>query len=842
MQKKNKNSGFTMAELLIVVGIIAVLAAVSFVGIIGYMRSLAKLEYDNYAKEIFVAAQNHLTMAKSQGYLGAGDSAGTKEKEEYPTGIQYVNSEGEPVIIPGDGVYFYEVVSGKPVGNVASNSIINLMLPFGAIDDTIRSGGSYIIRYHKDAGEILDVFYWREDGRYPYYDKDETGNYPNYDALLVASKSANQNDLLKNFNGENAVIGWFGGEDASRLSVESDLNKPKIKVKNAETLTATITDKNPLASDLKLLITGVTSGACKAITIRSDNSEINSDYFTTVSSSDKGTVYEIVLDDITADDGHFYYRYCTAGCPGKDLGEDNDHYFIPGENITIQAVASYPKKLSKVVYSSKVTTNSLFGSIRVDGVKKTTASITNIRHLENLDLFVSNLNYGNNTQYDNPKQKKDQFNFVAAVQRADLSWKEFKNETGGENVLVYRYNGEGDGLTEAGCFYPVTLGSILKYDGMNHSIFDVDVKFQDVIDPNDDTGKRDVTGAGLFGSLTGKRTISNLKLVDFNVEGSGDAGALAGSTVIGEGEEPTNDKKCVITNVIAFNTKTNAITATVKGGANTGGLVGSAENSEITKSAASLVVFGSGNAGGLVGNANNTKIEGCYSGGHTINGDYKQVKDGDNIVYNVTGTTNAGGLVGTADATTSINYSYSTCSATGNTVGGLVGSAAGTITGCYATGLVQTTVTTDDTFPEGAFVGTLSSTATLETDNGTPISYYFQIINEREGTNGYEYLPPIGTIRRGTVITIADANTNAKVSAMDATADAYNTFVGAPSGWDVAIPYDAQLAVYYRDNASKEGRFNLWTVSDLGVIIEDDEFVTAHYGDWPAPEIFVINN
>ena len=31
---------------------------------------MAQFERDNIAKEIFVAAQNHLTMAESQGYLG----------------------------------------------------------------------------------------------------------------------------------------------------------------------------------------------------------------------------------------------------------------------------------------------------------------------------------------------------------------------------------------------------------------------------------------------------------------------------------------------------------------------------------------------------------------------------------------------------------------------------------------------------------------------------------------------------------------------------------------------------------------------------------------------------
>ena len=56
MKKRKQNQGFSMAELLIVVAIIVVLAGVVFVGVASHMRSMTKLEYDGYAKEIFVAA------------------------------------------------------------------------------------------------------------------------------------------------------------------------------------------------------------------------------------------------------------------------------------------------------------------------------------------------------------------------------------------------------------------------------------------------------------------------------------------------------------------------------------------------------------------------------------------------------------------------------------------------------------------------------------------------------------------------------------------------------------------------------------------------------------------
>ena len=60
----------TMAEMLIVVAIIAVLGGVAFIAVNNHQRTLGQLERDGIAKEIFVAAQNHLTMAAHEGYLG----------------------------------------------------------------------------------------------------------------------------------------------------------------------------------------------------------------------------------------------------------------------------------------------------------------------------------------------------------------------------------------------------------------------------------------------------------------------------------------------------------------------------------------------------------------------------------------------------------------------------------------------------------------------------------------------------------------------------------------------------------------------------------------------------
>ena len=69
---QNRN-GFSLAELMMAVAIIGILAGVAFISVANYMRSMALLERDGIAKEIFVAAQNHLTMVEGQGFLGISE-------------------------------------------------------------------------------------------------------------------------------------------------------------------------------------------------------------------------------------------------------------------------------------------------------------------------------------------------------------------------------------------------------------------------------------------------------------------------------------------------------------------------------------------------------------------------------------------------------------------------------------------------------------------------------------------------------------------------------------------------------------------------------------------------
>ena len=735
---QNRKKGFTLAETLIVIGIIAVLAALIVIAVFAYLRSLTKLEYDGYAKEIFIAAQNHLSMAESQGYLGRSDF-GTSEDRQ----------------IRGDeGVYYF--VKDVSHANVDDgNSVLNLMLPFASIDETVRANGCYVIRYHKDSATVLDVFYWETSGRYAH-------TYTNEDYARYLAKTDDKSEL-RTYEGDSSVIGWYGGADAQGLTRGAEIPSPLLSVTNADQLKVTITDNASLSDDnikLKLIVTGLTSCNKKEISIDRTSS-----------------VTVIVLDDIT-DGNHFNQLFCTGENP-----------LIPGEDITLQLIEYNNAELTNIAYSPIVTTNSLFAyNDSADG----TAHISYIRHFENLDPAVSDVNV------TNASLKHVTGSGIAAKQTTDLAWSsatypQITDPTGAE-------------LT-SGLFKPVDTDSFkLLYDGQSYAI--------NGIQASSASGS-----AGLFTDLTDGDTVQNLKLVDCAITGQ-NAGTLAGTA-----------SGAVISNVVAYNGSGNATEATVKGVLNAGGLIGTITDCDISRTAAAVVVESSaGNAGGLIGSASGGSVTASYSGGHTKNGSYKEVtyldaNDGntEKIRYNVTGAENAGGLIGQA-ANTKVSCSYSTCSVKGTTAGGLIGDAAGTalsVSSCYSAGLVEGT-------NEGAFIGSLA-------DGALENCLYYDIINEQyangtDAKSGFAYMDPVGNLQT------SDINQGeTKISAIDANAGSYDDFVGDDNGWNTAVAYDQNLNFYY------QGKYNLKTVDQLTGSTGND-LASKHYGDWPSPEVWTIND
>lgn len=777
-KKWQNRQGFTLAELLIVIAIIGVLSGLAFIAVWTHQRSMGQLERDGIAKQIFIAAQNHLSAARGEGYLGR-------------TGFGTEGKASEDI----KGNYYFVVTDGSASDD--AEDIFNLMLPFGALDETIRAGGSYLIRYNKDSGTVLDVFYCSTHGSPTRFNRDLSKNLAEeyVEALKVAGDKPENKSKRREYT-DGSILGWYGG--AEGIAHGERLDDPRITIHNEEILWVDVTDDNrSKGASLQLKIVGASSNAQMVITLRSNGNDNKVDPYNRIRWD--GDICHVVLDDITTEGRHFLDLNTLSGSHYARNGN-----FIWGEDIKVQAIAQIEDAITNIAYSEGKSdkykeTNSLFRKLdlKTSAENDNTVTIENFRHFENLDKKLASGNENvQSITVSYAEQTRDMVwkdapaastvkDFKKAVQDIKTSIKE--SVPGTFNVYA------GANPQTADCLYPVSPAYLLHYDGKSNQDSNVKVSIG--------------TAAGLFGTVNiAGSSISNLQLCDFNIySGSDNAGALVGTA-----------GNIEITNVLARDSDESFDEKVRAESGSAGGLIGSASDTTVTKSAAALVVKGGAEAGGLIGKSSGGSVTASYAGGHTENAQYSKTS------FNVTGTT-AGGLIGSMSGGT-VSTCYSTCSASGTMVGGFVGSGNGVnISNCYCTGLVFGNT-------KGAFAGSIGGTINA--------CRYFEIINEVQDVN--QGFTPLSSVGGGA--------SNGGITAFDASAASYNEFCGAPDNWEKANPYDAAL----KTNGYYNGNYNLRTVERLNgevsatnkVEFRPTDFVIkdyGHYGDWPAPEAFVVN-
>ena len=862
--------GFTMLETLVVVAIIVVLGGLAVMSLFNTQKSLYSLEMDGIAKEIYVAAQNHLSTAKAQGVLGITTQG---EQEEGSEDIYYyVVSEGS-VLAPSAG-------AGSPAFSVASTDLAQ-MLPFGSIDETVRLGGSYVIRYQKntETARVLDVFYADPHGQFP---AEFAGSVTSKGLVNTYSGADNDARLSYPYNGRNdGIIGWWGGENGVASLASGELQAPFIEVENAERLRIKVTDTNlgsDLSPNLKLRIEGVTSGAVAVITLRDGAARtwLSPNY------DNVSGIALLDLDDVTNVPGH----RCPGATSGHLTGLPDSIFqangngqkvkFTPGEDLRIQAIADTTSALASEAKSAMVITNSLFDSITQvspsEGAAPTHQAvvISSVRHLENLGYAISGYNAETLTQGMKVAEINAQsseeiggqsltseqlgllngssaLNVIGAEQVNDLSWNNFRyallddsfveaaggleTTVGGVKQVVPLEREEiadwcanssdakavsivgasGSSLT-SGAYMPVSapenLNSAfaLNYNGNAFRIADV------VVNVNGN--------AGLFGELK-NGSVKDLELVDFNILSiDGRAGALAGSMT-----DATVEGVLVRNEPASFGADAGL---KIAGAGDVGGLVGSMQSGSVNACAAAVYVQSTrGNAGGLVGSAaadSDASITNSYSGGHTQDGRYSTsaARNTQTQTYlNVQGYSNAGGLVGLFAGNEIINcYSTSSAASSANNsvAGGLVGTvSSGAIENCYATGLVQGAATTTT----GAFVGKHDG-GSIDGNN-----YYLDYLDTADSDVYGENRPAVG-----------NEDTTA-VKMIDDDLASYTEYV---NGARAAVCYDPTLSKRYLADGTVVYPFK--DIKSLSGSAFDNALTVhleTHFGDWPSPGKLVVN-
>ena len=442
--KQKRRAAFTLAEFLTVIAIVGILASLSFVAVIHYQRKLRRLEMDQTAKEIFLAAQNHLTLEVSSGTIPRllhmeAQGEFSDDQKQAKLGISVDNTvlaEEKEGNIYGV-LYVPEKQAGQPEseqeesgGEMAlasanvTEEIRQRLLPFGSIDETVRGDGSYLIFYDPEAGLVREGWY---SDHYQFVQTD-IGS----EALLAAASDAGKRERFtganSNYKDQKLPIGYYasGNLEVPELPVE-EFEAPTVKLVNDDILYAEIEDPNKNEHSLSLFVKGEKSGTTGYIEINPPGTSPSARVakVSGASGNSDGT-YQVILDDIATPAGtgtSTGFKFMDFNQPAQtDMTFQQDERgfasFIPGENIFVYAQVFNNEALSQVKTSNIESGSSLFASISTDR----SAEIGSFRHLENLDERVSG--WDPDQLYTGAVTTSKT---VTAMQNSDLTWKAGEN-------------------------------------------------------------------------------------------------------------------------------------------------------------------------------------------------------------------------------------------------------------------------------------------------------------------------------------------------------------------------------------------------------------------------------
>lgn len=698
--RKVKNKlGFTMVEVLVVVGIIAITTGIAIPTLISVNRSTKLTKHNDYAKAIYLAAQDNLNQMRAAGELGMVATASEKD-----LGAQHMSGSG----------YF---CSYSKAG--AEQISYDLIVP-GSIDHDIRNE-EVIVEYNPKSGVVYSVFYTEDDQLLTYYNtlktnqtiRGEEGTDKERKNLGVGYYSVKNMDGLAEAEFEvvhaTSELVYVNGQEGYLT-----LKLPMMFEGQTTTFFDNYTDYVK-GLEVELTVTGENGGEYTKTYIPNtvtppEGSDATPVEFRYVTESGNGTelVYYALWVDIPMDslwiDGSFTEK-------PENQGESlNTNRIAAGDNVTVTAdITFYPTAYSDeekekdknkkddpiiVVKSSTLAgINPMFHSLTKDPKADENSAtpyilaISNGRHLQNLQYlkpaFAQKLasivftdpeaeeqTSGTNQNGTNQPQ--------TTAEDSDgpvLDWALTAEHYKSSNTLQDKLPRDMKPID----FYGLSTGNTadpnvrkLVIDGNKVTIKNLTI---DKASGTDTSTENSAGTAGLFGKLYNV-DVRDIRLENPNVvaDNSRATGALAGETY------HTLISGCSVSN----NTSTQNHTR-ISGKTYVGGLIGSAQNGTIvTNCVTSAYVNGAGGkqsaVGGLVGFAQNAQFSGCSAGEAEVESGSSATTDYEKHVL--------GGLVGWAgngsvfkDCSTSADTRVHGFQDTKNDAGGFVGYAVNAVFG-----------------------------------------------------------------------------------------------------------------------------------------------------------------
>ena len=580
-------SGFTLMELLVVVAVAVIVAAIAAPNVAHIARNTEVSRLDNYAKEIYVAV--------------ADQFVGMEASSEYVAFNQLVREAvsrnlGNMDAVPGDApnsewrnYYYltsYDAGSGGPEGaaDIAMQAVVDRV----AVLKDLVHGGRYIIEVNprSDGTDVYSVFY-SEDARFTYDD-----------VLKLDTRSIDERRGAI----EGSPLGYYCGIAAEGSETPDQFN-PRATFVNGEELFLNVFCRCGIG------LVGTQYGLSVNITITDGTT---TDSFTLSGGQDfqldeHGNIdFDIVVDSLR--EGMHFADFEPSLKPGANLNATVEVTYLDPDGSTITTPAGM---------RGQATANSLYAN-NFDGL----VEVANVRHLANLALVPSDVFA--------VRQTAD-IDFDAStwgtVDRTRLS---LATRLHNENTYRTAYVNPLDPRTSEYFpgFAPLSpaAGATWEFDGRGNTLSNFYFKGEGA--------------SGLFATVQPGQSVSNVTLVDTTVEGPGPAGTLAGRVLgrvancgahlgiysdvdahkqslflvrsTGEGAagglvgEATGDQAVLegcYAAVDVVGTESSAV----------GGLVGRFAGLAVSTSYASGVVDAGGAAGGLMGVLSSGAVQGCYS-------------------------------------------------------------------------------------------------------------------------------------------------------------------------------------------------------------------------------------
>lgn len=366
-QHTDHKKGFTLMETLGVVAIIVVALAIAIPSIIGIANSLKFKRMNEYAKTIFMAAQNNLIEMRSFGKL---EQLLPDEDSRLPDGAYKVtetNNAGFPAE-DWSAQYCY----------TTSGAAFDLVLPVGSVEQVLRDQ-KILIEYNPYTGNVYSVFY------------SEGGQELSYEAVT-------RDDALR----KKQMLGYYQGSGLSgeALDMNPTVHTAEVDVNGQESiLNVSVPIPDEYLSNPMVFLNSMRVSA----TVKGEQSEgmftIDPSEFSTVLKTGNTAVASFCLDSLN--DQASFASLAQNNPHNPDNPEPrtlteitnttpSEFVILPGDNLDITVEISFDGLALTYDPISVDGVSSLFSSmttITQDGETKYCLYLTNGRHLQNLNAL-----------------------------------------------------------------------------------------------------------------------------------------------------------------------------------------------------------------------------------------------------------------------------------------------------------------------------------------------------------------------------------------------------------------------------------------------------------------------